>query len=219
MLAGFGFIPYKVFFEKHVTEINIATIFSIVMAILFLLGIFSIFWFTLIVHIDKSTQKITFNYPFRFQKTTFDFQEIVGFRFKYLFARIDYKAIQFRTKNNKTFTFSDFETENLREIEELCFETFELRADKAFKKLNETQKRKEIEESRQFDTNQAKEIRFALFAVIVFCLFIIVKSIQEYITIEMLTTKSTLLTISSTIIIFASIKKLIKTNKRLKNSA
>lgn len=71
ILTGFGAVPYFLFFEKGLTEINVATVTGAVMTALFLLGVFAVAWLTLFVRIDLIAQKITFTYPLRLQKNDF----------------------------------------------------------------------------------------------------------------------------------------------------
>jgi hypothetical protein len=79
ILGAFGAVPYFVFFKKQLTEINVATVTAGLMTSLFLLGLFSIAWLTLFIRVDQTIQKITFTYPLRLQKMTFDFKDMIGF--------------------------------------------------------------------------------------------------------------------------------------------
>ncbi|MEQ9166656.1 MAG: hypothetical protein RLO12_10390 [Fulvivirga sp.] len=143
------------------------------MGLLFIAGIGSFFCLSLIVKIDVKSQQIHFIYPLRFRTYSYEFASIYGYRYKYLPARIDYKVIQFKTKDGKKFTISDFETENLRKIEKLCFDYLELRRGKSFEKLNEQQKRGELRNSKDFDIQQAKDIRFFLILGLAISIFLI----------------------------------------------
>lgn len=174
LLTVFGAAPYFVFFNSQQIRINVATVAAAAMTILFLAGLFSIARLTLFIHIDHTNQIITFTYPFRFQRLTFDFKDIIGFRYKYLMARIDYKAIQIKTKDGRKFTISDFETANLRKFETHALNTFELRSADDFSPLDEEAKKIEVESSREFDFNQAKAIRDLLFIGIFAIVLIIV---------------------------------------------
>lgn len=143
------------------------------MGLLFIAGVGSIIWFTLIVKIDIERQQIRFIYPLRYRTYDYDFASIYGYRYKYLTAKVTYKAIQFRTKDARIFTVSDFETGNLRKVEQLCFENLELRQGKSFNKLNNQQKSREFLNSKQFDIQQAKDIRFYLILGLVLSVFVI----------------------------------------------
>ncbi len=175
MLIALGTPPYMVLLKRGVAELNAAVV---IMMVLFLLlfagGLLAVIWLTLIVKIDNDNKQITFIYPFRLKTTTLKFDEILGFRFKYLKAvRIDYKALQIKTKTGATFLFSDFETANLRDFEDQFLLHFELRKDRNFAELSGQTKEEEINESRLFDYEQAKTIRLLLFILIGFCVFMI----------------------------------------------
>ncbi len=215
LLTGFGTIPYIFFFEMQLAEINIGTIIAAVMAVLLLLGLFSIFWLTLVVHIDQELQKITFSYPLRFQKKTFAFKEIKGFRYKYLPAIVDYKAIQFKTEDRQKFTVSDFETANLRELETLALGTFELRSTDHFSPLYGTEEQREIQSSRNFDVSQDREIRFLL----IIGILTVVSSIGIVISKNngALSFGNMVFYLVAALILLSMIKKLLKTSDTIKN--
>lgn len=220
MLAAFGAIPYLLFFKKGLTEINVATLAGTVMLLLLIGGITAIFWLTLIVKIDIYQKQIIFFYPFRRARTNLKFDEILGFRFKYLTGKIEYKALQIRTKSGQTFTFSDFETANLRDFENHFIEHFELRRGKSFTRLSKKDREYEIQNSRGFDFEQAKEIRFMLFMAIAFCIFIagtiIKKNIDNSNELSIATTVGVLTIL---IVLTSSIVKLKRTIKTIKNGA
>ncbi|QEC53129.1 hypothetical protein EDD80_10497 [Anseongella ginsenosidimutans] len=138
-------------------------VFVIILLLLFFGLLGYIIWFTLLIRVDKSSERITFTYPFRCKRRTYHFNEVYGFRFRYLRGRIDYKAIQFKTLDGRKFIISDFETTNLREIEQFCFANYTLLAGKTFRQLDEAEKLEEINKSRQFDISQAKGVRFSLY--------------------------------------------------------
>lgn len=128
---------------------------------LFIGGIVGIIWLTLRVKIDQQAGKISFHYPFRFQTFSYDTKDLLGFRYRVLEGKVPYKSLKFRTKGDKrTFSISDFETANLRELERFALEHFELRAGKEFSKLTDKEKKGEVAASREFDREQMKDIRF-----------------------------------------------------------
>ncbi|MGB5929391.1 MAG: hypothetical protein WBH03_14515, partial [Cyclobacteriaceae bacterium] len=161
MLAVFFLVPYLM-----ITTISSGSqgqmIISVILGLLFLGVVGSVVWFTLIVRFDADIQQVRFIYPFRFQTYSYSFQSIFGFRYKLLPGEISYKALQFRAKDGRKFTISDFETANLRGVERFCLTHLELRRGKSFEKLNESQRKGVIRDSLNFDVEQARDIRFYL---------------------------------------------------------
>lgn len=219
MLTAVGTVPYISFIKKSESEYNHTSIF--IAAILFLLmlaGLFAIIWLTLIVKMDKERRIITFTYPFRLQSKTYNFEDIEGYRYKYLNGRIAYKSLQVKTKYGQTFTFSDFETLNLREFENEFIKLFDLRSGKYFIKINQQQKESEINKSKYFDKEQAKDIRFYLYLALVICIIIIGDFLKKYINGDVkITVVIIITTISLIITLIATIIKLKKTNQKIKN--
>lgn len=130
-----------------------------------------IVWMTLLIRINQGSQTITFIYLFRFQRKSYHFRDITGFRFKYINGRMEYKAIQFQSADGRKFIVTDFETANFRELEKFCLEHFDLKAGKQFRALSEEEKQQEIKKSKEFDISQAKTIRFYFYAVTITTLF------------------------------------------------
>ncbi len=220
VLCGFVTIPYNAFIKKDIVTFNIASVIAMIVLLLFLAGLFGIIWLTLIVKLDKESKTITFFYPLRLSSTTIKFENIVGFRYKYLSAQINYKSLQVKTINGQTFTFSDFETKNLREFEKEFLELFDLRTGKSFNKLSQQQKEIEIENSRTFDIRQAKEIRFMLYLVIALLMVVFVKFIQEIIEDEIKNSIMTLILATiSVMVLISTIIKLKRTNSFLSKHA
>jgi hypothetical protein len=119
-------------------------VFLVLFSFLFVGSVIGLIWFTLKIGMDLSADKITFHYPFRFQKFIYKREHILGFRYKYLSGKVNYKSLKFKTKGDKrTFSISDFETSNLRELERFSLGHFDLRAGKEFTKLTETDKKNE----------------------------------------------------------------------------
>lgn len=178
MLAAFASLPLVLYNEKEFTEVNTTTVIAITLGALFLIGLVAIVWFTKVISVNTIQRKVSIFLPFRLKTVVCDFDEIIGFRYKYLTARIDYKAVQLKTKDDKIYTISDFETKNLRQYEQFCLKEFEIKGDN-FKNLTSLQKTNEIESSTRFDIAQAKEIKFFLFlgyAILGFVLFMIVEN-------------------------------------------
>jgi len=217
MMLIFGTVPYILLIEKGVDTLNVVSVTAIVMLLLLLAGLAAIIWLTLIVKLDKETKTVTFTRPFRLRSTTIHFDEVVGFRYKYLSGKIEYKALQVKTITGRTFTFSDFETENLRDFEKEFIKLFDIRKGNSFYKLNQEQKRIEVENSLAFDLEQAKEIRFILYAVIAFCLIFLASIVKKIFDndIRNLTTTMIAATILTTILVL-TISKLKRTNRLMK---
>ena len=220
MLTVFGMIPYIAFIKNGLFELTFVSVIAIIMIAIVLGGLFAIYRFTLIVYMDFDKSQIVFNYPFRFKKDSFNLNEILGFRFKYLSGRFEYKALQIRTNSGNTFTFSDFETSNLRDFENKFLTHFDLRQGKSFDEINKLEKEREILNSKAFDIRQAKEIRLYFFGLIGFCIFclglIINKNIENKMEFSILSIVG-ILTIL--IILFFSVLKLKDMIKIIKNSA
>jgi hypothetical protein len=141
--------------------------FSIPLGILFIASVAAIAWLTLRIAIDAERRTITFTYPFRLQSFTYSFDELIGFRYKYLSGKVTYKSLKFRTSGDqRTFSVSDFETANIRELEIFSLNHFELRGGKEFRRLTDREKKSQIRESRHFDGAQAKEIKYHLFVAL-----------------------------------------------------
>jgi len=218
ILTAFGTVSYVLFIKKGKNEFNVTSVTAIILFLLMLAGFFAIIWLTLIVKIDKQRRTITLSYPFRLQSRTFNFDEIVGYRYKYLNGRITYKSLQLKTKSGQTFTFSDFETLNLREFENEFIKLFDLRSGKYFTKINQQQKESEIKRSNYFDKEQAKEIRFYLSLALVICVVLIGDLIKRHIKDGTKITTVTIIAIISLIVtLIATIIKLKKTNQTIKD--
>lgn len=184
-------------------------------------GVVGIIWLTLRIDIDQIANRITFYYPFRFQKFTYKKEDILGFRYKYLNGKVNYKSLKFRTKGgNRTFSISDFETSNLRELEKLSLICFDLRAGKEFMKLTDREKRREIEISKGFDYEQAKDIRLNL-GILIFFLTAIISVLTYQIMAGKLKNVSGVI-ISIVIMLIINIltgKRFLQIHERIKGSA
>ena len=179
MLTAFSSVPYIVFIKNGLFELTFVSVIAVIMIALVFGGLFAIYRFTLIVDLDSDKSQVVFYYPFRFKRSSFNFNEILGFRFKYLSGKIEYKALQIRTKSGYNFSFSDFETSNLRDFEDKFLIHFDLRQGKSFDELNKLEKEQEILNSKAFDIQQAKEIRFYFFLIIGFCIFLLAVIINK----------------------------------------
>lgn len=217
ILTAFGTVPYIVFIKQKTPDDSVLSIIAIVLFLLLMAGLISVIWLTLIIRINKQQRIITFIYPFRLKSNTFTFDELIGFRYKYLNARIAYKALLVRTKTGKTYTFSDFETSNLREFEAEFIQLLDLRKGKHFSKISTNQKEIEINNSKVFDKEQAKDIRFYLYLIIIVSAVIIGDIISTLLTNS---NKITLINLSFSlfmmIILITTCIKLKKVNLALK---
>jgi hypothetical protein len=196
-------------------------VFLVLFGSLFIGGVAGLIWFTLKIDIDLIADRVSFHYPFRFQKFTYEKEGILGFRYKYLSGKVSYKSLKFRTKGDKrTFSISDFETSNLRDLEKFALQHFDLRAGKEFTKLVEDQKETEVEISKAFDYEQAKDIRFYLGMI-----FLFITAILSVLTYQILTGKVrnvngvTIAIGVMLIIAILTMKRFLKIHARLKNGA
>jgi hypothetical protein len=164
--------------ENYVPDSGVV---AAICGVLFVSSCLAIIWFTKTIEVDEISSIVKVSYPFRFTSSTFDFDEVQGFRYKYLTAKVDYKAIQLKLSNGKIYTISDFETGNLRAFERMCQNEFELKGEN-FKTLTSAQQKSEIKNSHAFDVEQAKGIRFFLFlgyAILGFIVFMTIKDCNE----------------------------------------
>jgi hypothetical protein len=169
ILTAFGSVVYVLFVDDGLKFETGPLIVGAFFSILLIAGIVSIAWMTLIITVDKTNQVITFTYPLRFSRKKYNFSEVIGFRFKYLNAKVDYKALQYKTRDGRMFTISDFETSNLRKLESISLKYFDLKTGKTFESLSNEQKEVEILMSKEFDLVQAKDIKdFSLIGIITF---------------------------------------------------
>jgi hypothetical protein len=217
ILFIFGVDPYMSYF-KGVSENKIITI---LMSFLFLSSLTAIVWYTQLIYFDLSKKKITLLYPLRFRMTTFDFDDILGYCYKYHTSsrKITTKTILFKVKKGVIFSISSFETSNLREIEKMCLETFDLRSEYNFSELNIRGKESRISASKEFDIKEAKDVKIALLLIlvlIIFCLFLMVLiSAKSY----QLNYKSVAGIVILIFLFVSIISKIIRQNGIIKNSA
>jgi hypothetical protein len=224
LLGAIGTIPALILSKdiNNLGQLDTGVIvFLVLFSFLFISGVVGLIWFTLQIDIDLIADRISFHYPFRFQTFQYSTSEILGFRYKYLNAKVNYKSLKFRTKGDKrTFSISDFETSNLRDFEKFSLEHFDLRTGKAFNKLTDKEKIRELEISKEFDYEQAKDIRFYLGALTLFLTVII--SVLTY---KMLTgqvTKPKGMTIAIGVLLtidFLTIRRFFTIHERVKNGA
>ena len=153
--------------------ISIVILISVIILVFFGLVFFGLilyhvcFKFLLIsFQIDKRT--IIFNYPFLLRKTKYSFEEINGFRFSTVYngKGWDYKALIFKTKDNKKYSITDLEIKNTREIESFALENFQLKKGEEFETLNYEERNVELEKNKQFDISQAKEYRISCYMLL-----------------------------------------------------
>lgn len=184
MLGFFSAIPWVGLVEMgvkqrgHLSSVTIGV--SVVFVIILMAALVAIVWLTLRITIDSERKTITFTYPLRWQSFTYDFDELIGFRYKYLNGKVNYKSLKFRTQSDlRTFSVSDFETENLRALETFALHHFELRGGKEFRELTGQEKKDQLRESQYFDQEQAKEIRFYLIAFLILLGLILVEVVRK----------------------------------------
>jgi len=156
--------------------------FSIPLGFLFIASVSAIGWLTLRIVIDPDLRTITFTYPFRLQSFTYSFDELIGFRYKYLSGRVTYKSLKFRTAGDlRTFSVSDFETANIRDLEIFSLSHFELRGDKEFRRLTDQEKKSQRRQSQHFDGAQANEIKYHLIVALFVLAFLSVTLLKAMI--------------------------------------
>lgn len=223
LLGVTGTIPAFILFKDYNNLGQLQTgviVFLVLFSLLFIAGVFGLIWFTIQVDIDLTSDRISFNYPFRFQKFQYKTSEIIGFRYKYLRAKVDYKSIKFRTTDGKTFSISDFETSNLRDFENFSLNHFDLRAGKEFNELTEKQKKTERQISKEFDHEQGKDIRFYLAILSLALIVIILVLSYKVISGQVTKVKGVSITIGILLTIaILTIRRFLKINERVKNGA
>ena len=184
MLGFFSVIPWVGLVEmgvkNHGQQSAVTIWFSIVFLVILVAALVAIVWLTLRITIDSVRKTITFTYPLRRQSFSYDFDELIGFRYKYLAGKVSYKSLKFRTRSDlRTFSVSDFETVNLRALETFALHHFELRGGKEFRALTGQEKKDQLRESQYFDQEQAKEIRFYLIAFLILLALILVEVVRN----------------------------------------
>ncbi|HEY5745353.1 MAG TPA: hypothetical protein VIU12_04670 [Chryseolinea sp.] len=230
MLGFFSVVPWIGLVEMgmkrqgHQSSVTIGL--SVVFLVILVAALVAIVWLTLRITIDPDRKTITFIYPFRHQSFTYDFNELIGFRYKYLNGKVNYKSLKFRTRSDlRTFSVSDFETVNLRALETFALQHFELRGGKEFRQLTAQEKKDQLRESQYFDQEQAKEIRFYLIVYLVLLALILVEVIRKLLVAE--GTKVYVLCLSGFVIIItayltanrlAKLRKVIQSNKKENNT-
>ncbi|GAA0892706.1 hypothetical protein GCM10009122_23850 [Fulvivirga kasyanovii] len=128
-------------------------------------------WKTLIVKFNTESRRVRFIYPLRFKTYSYDFDSILGFNYDFIQAKVKYKKIGIGTVDGKKFVFSDFGTDNLRELESFLVTFFEIRG-QHFNKLSTELKYKELLFSRSFDHHQKGDAKFSLYFILVFCFIV-----------------------------------------------
>ncbi|MFC6999019.1 hypothetical protein [Rufibacter roseus] len=165
MLAAFGAAPFYVFkkaIEEGKLELNVATVAAFVLLLLFLGGIAAIMKWAKVITIDKDRQLVTILHPFLLQKRMYNFNEILGFQWDYVSGKVTYKFLKLKASDGRTFQFLDFEMANFREVEGWIAQLFDLRVGKSWKLATPKQKAFEELRSKEFDIEQAEDIRWYL---------------------------------------------------------
>ena len=115
---------------------------------------------TLIITINKTDKTILFNYPFKFKKKTYLFDQVDGFRFSSFHTRIcDFKTIILKTKGEKSYTISEYQIANFNKFETFALENFSLKKDSDFKSLIKVEEIEELRNNESFNIEQAKTYR------------------------------------------------------------
>ena len=189
MLGFFSVVPWVGLVEMGTNyrgyQSSVTIWLSVVFVVILMAALVAIVWLTLRITIDPERKTITFTYPLRFQSFRYDFNELIGFRYKYLNGKVNYKSLKFRTRSDmRTFSVSDFETHNLRALETFVLHHFELRGGKDFRKLTAEEKKDQLRESHYFDQEQAKEIRFYLIAFLILLALILVEVVRKLLAAE-----------------------------------
>ncbi|KAA6430772.1 hypothetical protein ACD591_18185 [Rufibacter glacialis] len=165
MLAGFGAVPFFVFaeaIEKGNLELNVATVAAFILLWLFLGGIAAIIRWVKVISFDEDQEILTIWHPFLLQTRRYHFTEIVGFQWAYVNGKVGYKSLKLKASDGRTFQFLDFEIGNFREIEGLITHLFVLRVSKNWKLATPREKALEEQKSKNFDFEQAEDIRWYL---------------------------------------------------------
>jgi hypothetical protein len=175
--------------------------------------IFKIYTRSLIVSINEEDKNIKFIYPFKFKKKVYPFDDIIGFRFTKFYSRLcDYKILVFKANDNKIYKITDFETSNLRVIEDFAIKHFEIFNNKDFDPLTTEEKVFELKKIKMFDIDQAKSYRISSYLGILLSVSIIL--INKYIAIPQRKSDATAWTISS-IIFLICLFYIFKANKTI----
>lgn len=137
-----------------------------------LAGVFAIRAFLLQVTFDPGLSRITLSYPLQRKSVVLSAGEILGFGYQYIQGGVSgYKALQIRSTNGEKFTFSSFETANLREFESAFRDHLEVRGEFDFAPLTEEKKQVEYQKSEKFELEQAKTNRLIWVFAVVLSLF------------------------------------------------
>ena len=123
---------------------------------------------TLVVTINNTEKIIYFNYPFKFQRRKYFYEEVIGFRFSSIYTRIcDFKTLIIKTKNNRQYTISEFQISNFKAFELFLLEHFNLTKGIGFENLTDKEKEDELIRNREFEIEQAKSYRLTCYFQIV----------------------------------------------------
>jgi hypothetical protein len=153
--------------EKESLEINEGAGTFFIMLLFSLGSLTAIIKWTKTITINGIQNKIIIRHPFLLQKREYNFDEIVGFRWSYLPARVSYKSIKLKSTDGRVYQFSDFEIGNFRAVEKVVLKSFELKSDKGWIAVSDKQKQFELERSKAFDIEQAENIRWYLWSFII----------------------------------------------------
>lgn len=100
---------------------------------------------TLVVTINDKEKVICFNYPFKFQRKKYPFNEVIGFKFSSFYTGIcDFKNLIIKTNNNTQYNLSEFQITNFKVFEVFLLEHFKLTKGNSFEDLSEEEKDVEL---------------------------------------------------------------------------
>lgn len=162
LLAPFAFLALV---EENSTFLYEPSIYLLL--ILFVLGYAGIIFYffykivtlTLVTTIEKDNNSIRFFYPFKFQKTTYSFDQIIGFRFSEFHTKAcELKTIIIKSSDNKQYTIAEFDIANFKSFEIFVLQNFRLKGEN-FETLTEEQKQSVLVKNKTFDMDQAKAYR------------------------------------------------------------
>jgi hypothetical protein len=131
--------------------------------------------------IDPEEKSITVFYPLQFRKQKFSFYEITGFYISQHQTRLAHFKVLVIVPYEIKIRLSDFETANLSEIEAFLRDNFKLLDKNSLLPLD-GKKTKEFWEitNREFDIEQAKDIRFNCWVCLIFVvLFFVWQSLLQ----------------------------------------
>lgn len=219
LLTGFGvasFIAIRILIENNwILDTKSWFGFGFVFS-LFILGLIYVFAFTKTIVLKSDI--LIVKYLFRFKTYECKFDNIDGYRWKYINQprAVDYKSIKIKTKENIIFTISDFEYSNLRELEKMIVDRFALKITKKWIIPNPQETDFEFKKSNSFDIEQAKDIRVVTIVFGLCCILVISFFLFTLVDNARFELKYFIFILPPFLGLFFLVNKLLKTNKYLK---